>query len=109
MGPVKVSIVFSGVQIATVQSDSMFLKKGDNRITMNGSMDFASISKNLGAGLKFLKKDVLENEAEAYVKGIEGKQCVWLDQTVQMMNSKIQMGSTMADLVRSIYTAEGTA
>ncbi|KAJ4385604.1 hypothetical protein N0V93_010033 [Gnomoniopsis smithogilvyi] len=109
MGPVKVSIVFSGVQIATVQSDSMVLKKGDNRITMNGSMDFVSISKNVGAGLKFLKKDVLDNEAEAYVKGVEGKQCVWLDQTVKMMNSKIQMGSTMADLVRSVYTAEGAA
>ncbi|KAJ4424071.1 hypothetical protein N0V82_001318 [Gnomoniopsis sp. IMI 355080] len=109
MGPVKVSIVFSGVQIAVVQSDSMFLKQGDNRITMYGSMDFVSISKNLGAGLKFLKKDVLDNEAEAYVKGVEGKQCAWLDQTVKLMDSKIQMGSTMADLVGSVYKAEGNA
>lgn len=107
MGAVKVSIVFSGTQIATVQSESLFLKKGDNRITMTGSMDFVSISKNLAAGIKFAKRDVVDNETEAYVKGIEGKQCAWLDETVKLMDTKIQMGSTLTDLVKSVYSAEG--
>lgn len=107
MGAVKVSIVFSGVQIATVQAESLLLKEGDNRITMTGSMDFVSISKNLAAGIKFLKKDVVDNETEAYVKGVKGKQCAWLDETVKLMNSKIQMGSTLTDLMKSVYTAEG--
>lgn len=103
------SIVFSGVQIATLESESMVLQKGDNRMTMHGSMDFLSIGKNLAAGLRFLKKDVLDDGAEAYVKGVEGKQCQWLDQTVKEMNSKIKMGPTMADLVRSVYSTEGAA
>lgn len=106
MGAVQVEIVFSGVRIATVQADALSLKKGDNHVTLKGTMDFVSIGKNLGAGLKFLKKDVLDDEVETFVKGLEGKQCVWLDQTVKLINSKIVMGSTMADLVRSIYTEE---
>lgn len=107
MGAVQVAIMFSGVRIATVQCSELFLKKGDNRVTFTGSMDFVSIGKNLGTGLKFLKKDVLaEGAVEAYVVGVEGKQCAWLNETVQLINSRIEMGSTMADLVRSIYSAE---
>lgn len=106
MGLTQVSIVFSGMQIATVEAD-LFLKPGENKVTFKGEMDFLSIGKNLGTGLKFLRQDIAgDQDAVAFVKGAKGPQCAWLDRTIRLMNSKIVMGSTMADLVKSIYKVE---
>jgi hypothetical protein len=106
MGRTHVSIVFSGMQIATVEAD-LFLKPGDNRVTFTGEMDVLSIGKNLGTGLKFLRQDIAGGQdTTAFVKGAKGEQCAWLDRTIRQMNSKIVMGSTMADLVRSISKVE---
>ncbi|KAL1877523.1 hypothetical protein Daus18300_002511 [Diaporthe australafricana] len=109
MGLTQVSIVFSGMRIATVQAE-LFLKPGENRVTFNGEMDFLSIGKNLGTGLKFLKQDITgDQDLIAFVKGVRGPQCSWLDKTIRLMDSKIVMGSTLADLVNSIYKVEGGA
>ncbi|KAG8165704.1 hypothetical protein KVR01_004256 [Diaporthe batatas] len=106
MGRTQVSIVYSGMQIATVEAD-LFLKPGDNKVTFTGAMDVLSIGKNLGTGLKFLRQDIAGGQdTTAFVKGAKGAQCEWLDRTVRQMNSKIVMGSTMADLVRSISKVE---
>jgi hypothetical protein len=106
MGRTQVSIVYSGVQIATAEAD-LFLKPGDNRVTFKGEMDVLSIGKNLGTGLKFLRQDIGGgHDTTAFVKGAKCSQCAWLDRTIRQMNSKIEMGSTMTDLVRSISRAE---
>lgn len=106
MGRTQVSIIYSGMQIATVEAD-LFLKPGDNQVTFKGEMDVLSIGKNLGTGLKFLRQDIAGGQdTTAFVKGAKGAQCAWLDRTVRQMNSKIVMGSTMADLVRSISKVE---
>lgn len=109
MGLTQVSIVFSGMRIATVQAE-LFLRPGENRVTFAGEMDFLSIGKNLGTGLKFLKQDVTgDQDLVAFVKGTKGPQCSWLDRTIRLMDSKIVMGSTLADLVNSISKVEGGA
>ncbi|KAJ0109676.1 hypothetical protein J7T55_014238 [Diaporthe amygdali] len=108
MGVTQVSIVYSGMRIATVEAD-LFLKPGENLVTFTGEMDFLSIGKNLGTGLKFLKQDIAgDPDMTAFVKGAKGPQCSWLDRTIRLMDSKIVMGSTMADLVRSISKVEGS-
>lgn len=109
MGATEAVIVFSGMRIATVRAN-LFLKPGENKITFNGEMDFLSIGRNLGTGIKFLKKDAVDADgAVAYVKGSKGEQCGWLDDTVKLMNSRIVMGDTMSDLISSIYNVEESA
>ncbi|KAI3397697.1 hypothetical protein diail_10466 [Diaporthe ilicicola] len=86
MGLTQVDIVFSGMRVATVQAD-LFLKPGENQVTFTGEMDFLSIGKNLGTGLKFLKQDITgDQDLVAFVKGAKGAQCSWLDRTIRMMN-----------------------
>ncbi|CAN8101961.1 unnamed protein product [Discula destructiva] len=110
MGAVRVAIVFSEVRIARVEGE-LFLKKGENLVTFRGTMDFVSISKNLPTGVQFLKKDVLDapDGVDAFVRGIRGEQCAWLDETVKLMNSRIKMGNTMADLLQSMHKVENEA
>lgn len=106
MGRTQVLIVYSGMQVATVEAD-LFLKPGDNRVTFTGDMNVLSIGKNLGTGLKFLRQDIAGGQdTTAFVKGAKGDQCAWLDRTIRQINSKIVIGSTMVDLVRSIYKVE---
>lgn len=107
LGVVVVEIVYKGMRIATMEGE-MFLKKGDNSVMLTGTVDLGSIGMNLGTGIKFLKKDILDapDGVEAFVKGVGGKQCAWLDETVKLMNSRITMGNTMTDLLKSIVKAE---
>lgn len=107
MGLVRVAIVFAEVRIATVEAE-LFLKPGDNCVVFRGTMDLGSIGMNLATGVKFLKKDVLNapDGVDAVVRGVKGEQCAWLDETVKLMNSRIKMGNTMVDIVKSISKVE---
>lgn len=103
MGRVKVEIVFKGVCIAAVQGQ-LNLKKGPNKVVFQGSMDVLSIGQHLPTGLKFLKKDLLDapDGVEAFVRGVGGEQCAWLDDTVKLMCSRVKMGNTLMELIGSM-------
>lgn len=106
MGPTRAEILFEGMRVARVEAD-LFLRPGENHVTFAGSQDLASITANLGTGLKFLKQDLVDKKGVvALVKGVRGERCGWLDRAVKSMESRIVMTSTMVDILRSTQETE---
>lgn len=109
MGLTQAEILFEGMRVAKVEAD-IFLKPGENHVTFTGFQDIASITANLGTGLKFLKQDLVDKKGVvASVKGLQGKQCDWIDRVVKCMDSKIVMTSTMVDILKSTQGSEKEA
>lgn len=106
MGVIQTEILFESMRVAKVEAD-VFLKPGENHVTFTGYQDLASITANLGTGIKFLKQDLVDKKGVvASVKGTKGKQCDWLDRVVKAMNSRIVMTSTMVDILKSTQGTE---
>ncbi|KKY33949.1 hypothetical protein UCDDA912_g06087 [Diaporthe ampelina] len=51
IGLTQISIIFSGMQVATVEAD-LFLKPEENQVTFTGEMDVLSIGRNLGTAMR---------------------------------------------------------